>query len=671
MSSFDIAAIVSELKPILTHAWISNVYHLDSIFEIKFRTKEGSVDLLIEAKESIKRIHLTSYERPKPKVPSKFCMTLRKYLRNQRVLEIRQHQFDRVVIIEVGRLSSEQEQPECQNKLVIELFERGNLLLLDSEGKVLIALTYRTMRDRRIIPNREFSFAPSRGADINEIQLEAIQEVLKSSDQNLIRTLISNLNMSPVYAEEICFRAQLDKESLAKELTDADIQKTFASLKEIRACFQENQFSPTIYHADSKDILAPIELSQLASANKEQNFKSFNEASDRFFSSKEEIKTQVLELKEKKTELSKKDKILKKQQTAIKELEENSIRYKKLGDTIYQNFQNIQELLTSIKTARDNGHSWDDIEETLESAKKKNIAAAQLVKKIDYANANLILKIGDDEFAIDFRQSVQENANALYTKGKKAESKLKGAIYASQQMLKQKGAVEIEANSIEKKERKLIEKRKKHWYEKFHWFFSSDNILIIGGRDIKTNEMIFKKYMEEKDLFFHASFQGAPVVVIKTEGKEVPEQTLIESAQFAVTFSSAWKSQLGQADVFCVDANQVSQTPPSGEFLRKGSFMVKGKKREFKNIPLKLLIGVKFEDKSAIVISGPPTAIEKYANFFVEIKFGNKNSTQLAKIIKDRFLKASSDENQTVMLQTLPLDEIQRCIPGGTGEITD
>jgi predicted ribosome quality control (RQC) complex YloA/Tae2 family protein len=361
---------------------------------------------------------------------------------------------------------------------------------------------------------------------------------------------------------------------------------------------------------------------------------------------------------------------LKKQQTAIKELEENSIRYKKLGDSIYQYFQNIQELLTSIKQARDNGHSWKDIEETLESAKKKNIAAAQLVNNIDYANANLVLKIGDEEFAIDFRQSVQENANALYTKGKKAEAKLKGAIHAYQQMLKQKGAVEIEARGIEKKERKLIEKRKTHWYEKFHWFFSSDNILVIGGRDLKTNELIFKKYMEEKDIFFHASFQGAPVVVVKPEGKDVPEQTLNEAAQFAVTFSSAWKSQLGQADVYCVDATQVSQSPPSGEYLRKGSFMVKGKKREFKNIPLKLLIGVKFEDKSAIVTSGPPTAIEKYANFFVEIKFGNKNGTTLAKIIKDRFLKSSSDENQTVTLQNLSLDEIQRRIPGGTGEIT-
>jgi len=668
MSSFDIAAIISELKPILIHVWISNVYQIDSIFTIKFRTGEGNIELLME---SSKRIHLTRYERSKPKLPSKFCMTLRKYLRNQRVLDIKQYQFDRVVVIEIGRLSSDQEQPMCQNKLIIEFFERGNLILLDSEGKVLVALDYRTMRDRRIIPNREFSFAPSRGADINKIKLEDLQQVLKSSNQNLIRALISNLNMSPVYAEEICFRMQLDKELQASELTEENIQGIFDIISNMKSLFQENQFIPTIYHVDSKDILAPIELFQFEAANKEQNFKNFNEAADNFFSSKEEIKSEVLELKEKKTELSKTDKILMKQQIAIKELEESSIQYKKLGENIYQNFQDVQELLTSIRNARDNGKSWEEIEEVIESAKEKKIAAAQLVKKIDYANANLILQIGDEEVIIDFRQSAAENANLFYTKAKKAEAKMKGATNAYQRMLEQKDKVELEADTLQKREKKLVERRKKHWYEKFHWFLSSDNILVIGGRDIKTNELIYKKYMDEKDLFFHTSFQGAPVVVVKTEGKEVPDQTLNEAAQLAVTFSSAWKSQLGQADVYCVDANQVSQTPQSGEYLKKGSFIVRGKRREFKNVPLKVMIGVRFDENSAIIISGPPAAIEKHANFFVEIKFGNKSSAYLAKVIKDKFLKACTEEAQKELLQNLPLDEIQRCIPGGRGEIPD
>ncbi|MFX1294766.1 MAG: ribosome rescue protein RqcH [Promethearchaeota archaeon] len=480
MSSFDIAAIISELKPIITDAWINNIYHLDSIFTIKFRTKTGIVELLIEPQ---KRIHLTKYKRPKPKYPSKFCMTLRKYLRNQRVLEIKQHQFDRVVIIKIGRL-------ESQNKLIIEFFERGNLVLLDSEGRVLIALNYRTMRDRRIIPKREFNFAPSRGIDIKKLTIYDLKTILRNKNQDLIRALVANINISPLYAEELCSRALLDKKVQSSELNDEDITKLFESIKNLISILQNKKFNPNIFQIDSKSCLSPIELYQ-SSSFKKQKYDNFNDAADEFFSSKEDIKTKIIELKDKKTELSKTEKILQNQQAAIRELKQNSVRFKQLGDILYRNFQEIEELLTNIKKARNNGRSWEDINKIIKEAKKKNISPVQIIKSINYKNASLILQIEENEFPIDFRKSVAENANIFYTKSKKAAKKLDGAKKAYQQILKQKNKVELEAELINhRKEKKLIEKRKKYWYEKFHWFISSNDFLVIGGRDLKTNELI-------------------------------------------------------------------------------------------------------------------------------------------------------------------------------------
>lgn len=667
MSSFDIAAIVSELRALLINAWVSNVYQVDSLFTIKFRTKEGTVELLIEPS---KRLHLTKYQRPKPKFPSKFCMTLRKYLRNQRVLEIKQYKFDRVVVLEVGRVTAEGEEQIRHNKLIVEFFERGNLVLLDSEDKVIVALNYRVMRDRRIIPNRKFNFAPSRGMDIKQVELDDFKTIIQNSDQNLIRTIIRNLNISPIYAEEICFRAHIDKEMQVSNLIDENYSSLFENLKGLISLLQENTINPVINQVNSNTYLTPIDLAQFSSANK-QIYKNFNAAADEFFSSKEEIKTVAVELKDKKTELSKTEKILKNQQKAIQQLERNSIRYKQLGDILYQNFQEIEELLTSIKNAHNNGRSWEEITNIFQEAKKKNIKPAQFVKKINYNNATLLLTIDGEEFSIDFRKSVAENANNFYTKAKKAAAKLKGAKKAYQQLFQQKDKVELEAKLIAKEDRKLIEKRKKPWYEKFHWFISSDNFLVIGGRDLKTNELIVRKYMDNNDIFFHATFQGAPVVVIKTEGKQVPEQTLKEAAKFAVTFSKAWKSNYGQADVYCVNASQVSLTPPSGEYLRKGSFIVRGKRNEFKNTPLELILGVKFDEKFAIIMAGPPTAIKKHNDLFVQVKFGDKSSAHLAKLIKNRFLKESSNEHQKRLVQNLPLDEIQRSFPGGKGELVE
>jgi hypothetical protein len=36
--------------------------------------------------------------------------------------------------------------------------------------------------------------------------------------------------------------------------------------------------------------------------------------------------------------------------------------------------------------------------------------------------------------------------------------------------------------------------RKPAWYERFHWFISSENYLVISGRDAQQNELIVKRY---------------------------------------------------------------------------------------------------------------------------------------------------------------------------------
>lgn len=37
--------------------------------------------------------------------------------------------------------------------------------------------------------------------------------------------------------------------------------------------------------------------------------------------------------------------------------------------------------------------------------------------------------------------------------------------------------------------------RKPHWFERFHWFITSENYLCISGRDAQQNELIVKRYM--------------------------------------------------------------------------------------------------------------------------------------------------------------------------------
>lgn len=55
-------------------------------------------------------------------------------------------------------------------------------------------------------------------------------------------------------------------------------------------------------------------------------------------------------------------------------------------------------------------------------------------------------------------------------------------------------------NPQEKAVATISHMRKVHWFEKFNWFISSENYLVISGRDAQQNEMIVKRYMSKGDL---------------------------------------------------------------------------------------------------------------------------------------------------------------------------
>jgi len=87
--------------------------------------------------------------------------------------------------------------------------------------------------------------------------------------------------------------------------------------------------------------------------------------------------------------------------------------------------------------------------------------------------------------------------------------------------------------------------RKIFWFEKFDWFISSENYLIISGKNAQQNEALVKKYMNKGDLFMHTDMPGAATTVIKNpSGQVVPPMTLNEAAIYELCHSRAWESKV-------------------------------------------------------------------------------------------------------------------------------
>ncbi|MDD5148352.1 MAG: NFACT RNA binding domain-containing protein [Candidatus ainarchaeum sp.] len=259
------------------------------------------------------------------------------------------------------------------------------------------------------------------------------------------------------------------------------------------------------------------------------------------------------------------------------------------------------------------------------------------------------------EIELDVNKSLEENAARFFEESKKAKKKLKGLLPAIEETRKKIANIEKES---EKKESTMpLKKRKRAWFESFHWFFSSDGFLVIAGRSAKENEEAVKKHLEEGDIFLHADIQGGAATIIKAEGKKIPETTMLEAANFAGVFSKAWQSGIPSVEVYAVGKEQVSKKAPSGEALSTGGFMIYGKRQWFK-AEMRLAIGLKQEAERFVVISGPLSAVKKQAPAVIELKQGSLKSSEAAK----KILKIFS--GQLKREAPVAIDEIIRMIPG-------
>lgn len=277
------------------------------------------------------------------------------------------------------------------------------------------------------------------------------------------------------------------------------------------------------------------------------------------------------------------------------------------------------------------------------------------------------------KFSIDLKKSVFENAKFYYEESKKARQKVEGARKALEGTLKKIGVLEKE-HEISKGKGGLIRGKTVgfhtyRWYEKFRWFFSNNKFLVIGGRDATTNEILIKKYMEKNDIVFHADVHGAPFFIVKNpDGKEIPEETLNETAQAAASYSKAWASGLGSCDVYYVKPEQVSKTAPSGEYIAKGAFMIYGKKEWLRNVKLGIAVGFKVIDDNVEILAGPEDAIISNSDYYVKIGIGDEKSGEISKKIKELILKNAKRED-VEKIKKIDIQEIQRVIPGGKGRI--
>ncbi|MFV2015443.1 MAG: NFACT RNA binding domain-containing protein, partial [Candidatus Heimdallarchaeota archaeon] len=488
-----------------------------------------------------------------------YCKSLRSHLRDKRINSIEQRDLDRIVMINIG--------PDDGYELVIELFGNGNLILVSPERKILSALTYRKMRDRDIHPGRDFIHMPSQSRDILRNGYYDLSSFL-SIHSKIVNVLNQWMGLGPAYSRYVLKMAGITTKKTA-EITPEDIKKVEKQAEIIYNRIGQHQYEPVVY-LDETDLDSGLEddivvdddinkneaisyedqwgslpfspenvvkILPWKQINKDEEISiytpdSLGTALDIYYSAQESQEKLAEETVELESEVDKYTKLLNQQtdhqDKMIIEAEKNKI----LGDLLYNNFQPGDELITTVYEARKKNMDWETITEKLELGKQKKIASAFIFHELLPKQAKLVMNLSMDgineSVIVDFRKSLADNANSYYEQSKKAKKKVKGAEIAIEntkqkiQLAKEKKEISVETSGS----KVILLKRRKAWYEKFHWTISDEDFLVIAGTDANTNERIVKRYVEDDDIFLHADVQGAPSTVIKGNGRNIPENTI-------------------------------------------------------------------------------------------------------------------------------------------------
>ncbi|XP_034530781.1 nuclear export mediator factor Nemf-like isoform X2 [Notolabrus celidotus] len=631
-TTVDIRAVIAEINANYLGMRVNNVYDIDNkTYLIRLQKPDSKAILLVE---SGTRIHSTDFEWPKNMMPSGFAMKCRKHLKTRRLTQVKQLGIDRIVDIQFGS-------DEAAYHLIIELYDRGNIILADHEYTILNLLRFRTAEEEDVkIAVRERYPVESARPPEPLISLERLTEILSKAQNGdqIKRVLNPHLPYGAVLIEHSLIEAglpgsvkldsQVEAAQVAPKILEAmQIAETYMEKTENFSgkgfIIQKSEKKPSLTPGKpSEELLTYDEFHPFLFAQHAKSpyleFDTFDKAVDEFFSKMESQKIDMKALQQEKQAMKKLENVKRDHVQRLEALHQAQEVDRIKGELVEMNLPVVERALQVVRSALANQVDWTEIGILVKEAQAAGDPVACAIKELKL-QTNHITMLLKNPYITEEDQEEEEKTEVVEEKGKKNKNKDKGQ---SKKLQKNKPmlvdvdlALSAYANakkyydfkrSAEKKEHKTMEAadkamksaekktqktlkevqtvttiqkaRKVYWFEKFLWFISSENYLIIAGRDQQQNEMIVKRYLRAGDVYVHADLHGATSCVIKNpSGVPIPPRTLTEAGTMSVCYSAAWDAKI-ITSAWWVHHHQVSKTAPTGEYLTTGSFMIRGKK---------------------------------------------------------------------------------------------
>ena len=629
LAGIELRYLVEQISEQAQDYYVSNIYGItkDSLLFKLHHTEKSDLFMMI----STFGVWLTSVKIDQME-PNRLLKRLRSDLLRLKLKKIKQIGSERIAYFTFEGFGKE-------FVLVGEFFGDGNILLCNNDMKILALQHSIDVRHRKLRVGLEYAQPPKSGLDIFNMS-ESDFDDLKTTDLVAGKWFGRTLGLPKKYVEGIFGNANIDSKKVGNLLTHDEIKKILETTKKIVSDVTSGKHDAIIVRNEKTEVL-PLKLGKLE--GEITNVNSFIEGLDTVF-------TGDLVEKGKSIQSSGSDKKIKELQTQISEQE-------KAIETVKERSRSITNVANSLFEMVSRGTI------SLEDISAQETLASHNVKLVNEKGISLIV-IQDEKIKINIKASLQSIASVLFDEAKKQS----GAISSIEEVkAKTKKKLEKLQNKTESERDTILvsEIRKKSWYERYRWFFTSDGFLVIGGRDAASNSAVVRKHLGKNDKIFHGDIHGSPFFILK-DAKDAPDTSMNEVAHATVCFSRAWKEGMYGVSAYWVNPEQVKKSAPSGEFLPKGSFSIEGQRNFINSANLKLAVGIIPQEDDYVLTCGPPETIKKNSICYAIIEPHGSEMVDAAKKIRVEFSKIYEE-----ITKKISLDDFVRVLPAGQSQIKE
>lgn len=491
--------------------------------------------LLISANASLPFIYLTKENKVSPMTAPNFCMLLRKHLNNGRIINISQPGLERIVHFEIEHLNELGDL--CKKILTVELMGkhsniifRDNDLIIDSIKRI----SAQTSSIREVLPGRDY-FIPMTQEKFDPLSIieKDFLEIVCKKQLPIAKALYTSLTgISPLIAEELCYKASIDSSIPANSLETIEQIHLYRIFKNLMEDVLSFNFSPNIIYKNQEPLdFSSLHLSLYSDMNKEE-YNSITTLMEDYYATKNTI----TRIRQRSSDLRR---IV---QTA---LERNQKKYdlqlKQMKDTEKKDKYKVYgELINTY------GYNLED-------------KAKELIALDYYSNETVSIPLNPD-------LSPKENAQKYfdrYNKLKRTYEALIGQIEETESEIAHLNSISIsldiamqEEDLLEIKEelteygyikKKKFGKKQKVTSKPFHYISSDGFHIYVGKNNFQNDDLTFKLAIGN-DWWFHAKGVPGSHVIVKSKGEEIPNSTFEEAGKLAAFYSKGKTNEKVEVD---------------------------------------------------------------------------------------------------------------------------